>query len=263
MTQSNPVLQNEFSFDRLFCEVLEGSNYSLYYNSHFSDDPIFNHAAISNYILDSDEYSSIEIASIIDAIIISTENVKVPASIYVERFWKNARKIEGDAIDSGFRIIEQMEVMTKKVEPPAEECGDIKVDQTRDVDAWNKAFVKSFAIPPGWLPELERRVRISLDDRSTILIMAKEKNLIEPSGCLLMHIDPQDHLGVYCVGTIPERRSHGVAKAMMAKAQGYAFENSCKRILLQTLKSDGVTPMYLNMGFDIAFERDVLQLQPE
>jgi GNAT superfamily N-acetyltransferase len=261
LTHNNPVLQNEFSFDRLFCDVLVGTNYSLYYNAHFSDYPIFNHAAISNSVLDSDEYSSIEMASIIDSVVSNTENVKVPASIYVERFWKNARQLERDAIDSGFRIIEQMEVLAKKVEPPSEVHGDIKVDQTRDVDAWNKTFVKSFGIPPEWLSELERRVRMSLDDRATILIIAKEKNLTEPSGCLLMHIDPKDYLGVYCVGTIPERRSRGVARSMMAKAQVYAFEKNCTTMLLQTLKSDGVTPMYSKMGFDLAFERDVLQLQ--
>ena len=45
-----------------------------------------------------------------------------------------------------------------------------------------------------------------LDDESTILMIAREKNLIEPSGCLLLHIDPRITLGVYCVGTIPERR---------------------------------------------------------
>jgi GNAT superfamily N-acetyltransferase len=255
------VLQNEFSFDRLFCDVLVGTNYSLYYNAHFSDDPIFNHATISNSILESNEYSSKETASIIDAVVTNTGQVKVPASIYVERFWKNARSLERDAIDSGFRIIEQMEVLTKKVETPSEEHVDIKVEQTKDVDAWNRAFVKSFGIPPGWLSELERRVRMSLDNRSTILIIAKEKNLMEASGCLLMHIDPKDHLGVYCVGTIPERRSHGVARSMMAKAQEYASKNNCTTMLLQTLKSDGVTPMYLKMGFDLIFERDVLQLQ--
>jgi len=261
LTQDYLVLQNEFSFDRLFCDVLAGSNFSIYYNAYFSDDPIFNHAAIASSILDSEEYSSIEIDSIIDAIVTKTKSVDVPASIYVERFWKNARSLEGDAIESGFRIIGQMEVLTKGVEKPSEEDCDIDVYQTKDIDAWNRAFVKSFDIPPGWLPELERRLRMFVCDRSTILMIAKEKNLEEPSGCLLLHVDPQDHLGVYCVGTIPERRSHGVAKSMMVKAEEFAFENKCDRILLQTLKSDGVAPMYLKMGFAIDFERDVLQLE--
>ncbi len=255
------MLQNEFSFDRLFCDVIVESNFSIYYNAHFSDDPIFNHAAISSSILDSDEYSSIEIAAILDSIVTKTDSVRVPASIYVERFWKNARRFEGDSIDYGFRIIEQMEVLTKGVERPPEEDTDIRVERTKDINTWNKTFVKSFGIPPSWLSELERRTRMLLDDESTILMIAREKNLIEPSGCLLLHIDPRDHLGVYCVGTIPERRSHGVAKSMMITTQEYAFQNKCRTILLQTLKSDGVTPMYLKMGFAIDFQRDVLQFQ--
>ena len=127
LIQSGPVLQNEFSFDRLFCDVIVESNFSIYYNAHFSDDPIFNHAAISSSILDSDEYSSIEIAAILDSIVTKTDSVRVPASIYVERFWKNARRFEGDSIDYGFRIIEQMEVLTKGVERPPEEDTDIEL----------------------------------------------------------------------------------------------------------------------------------------
>ncbi|HVB13043.1 MAG TPA: GNAT family N-acetyltransferase, partial [Nitrososphaerales archaeon] len=66
--------------------------------------------------------------------------------------------------------------------------------------------------------------------------------------------------GIYCLGTLPEKRNRGIAKTLMMTAEGYAARSGSKYLTLQTVVRDGVTPMYEKMGFNVEFERDVLQL---
>lgn len=137
---------------------------------------------------------------------------------------------------------------------------NIRVEQTKDVNAWVGAFAKSFRIPEYWIGELKKRTTQVLNDKSVVLLLATEENMDEGSGCLLFCEHPPHYLGVYCVGTIPERRSRGVAKSMLIYTESYARENGSDLVLLQTVRSDGVTPMYLKMGYTLDFERDVLQM---
>jgi len=182
--------------------------------------------------------------------------------LYVDRFWRNSKSLEKDAIEFGFMIIEQMHIL-KKATPTftSQEDPAIEVQATEDTLLWNNAFVKSFAIPENWIKELETRLQQIINDPKTILLVAKEKGFSEASGCSLIHVDPPDCMGVYSVGTIPERRSHGVARALMAAAEIEAMQKKCDTMVLQTLASDGVAPMYFKMGYETAFERDVLQFR--
>jgi GNAT superfamily N-acetyltransferase len=256
------LLENETFFDRLFCDVNTGSGFSIYYNSYFSDDPIFNHAFLSQSILNSEKYDTSVLVNSLEKIASKTSSLQIPATLYLERIWRNVSSIEKDAIDFGFVITEQIHILTKKISSPqSAENPKISVSLTRDVDLWNNAFVKSFSIPESWISELTSRLGLLLGNANAYLIVAKEEGFREASGCLLAVVNPPDIMGVYCVGTVPERRSRGVARAMMNRSEVLGLERNCKTMVLQTLASDGVTPMYLKMGFETAMERDVLQLR--
>ena len=261
----NPVfprlLQNEFSFDRLFCDVIASDYFSIFYNRNFSEDAIFNHTSFSSSVLSAKNYDSSETIDTFKEINSKTMELGVPSTLYVERFWENARRLEQDAIEFGFIITEQMHILTKRPRENLQSMEDpaVRPLETEDIDLWNSAFVKSFQIPEGWIPELKRRLCSLVNDHNTGLIIAIEDEAPAASGCLLYTIDPPACTGIYCVGTIPERRSHGVAKSMMDYAENIAVRRGCEIMVLQTLARDGVTPMYLKMGFETAFERDVLQ----
>jgi hypothetical protein len=255
------LLQNETAFDSLFCDKVDGVGFSIYYNPHFWDDPIFNHVIFSSSVLDSENFNSLELDSSFEEIIERTRKIQIPATLYVDRFWRNSKSLEKNVIDFGFMIIEQMHILKKAVRNPESVEATIEVTGTEDTNLWKNAFVKSFGIPETWIKELEGRLEQIVKDRKTILLVAMEKGFSEASGCSLIHIDPADCMGVYCVGTIPERRSHGVARALMVATEIEALERKCHTLVLQTLASDGVAPMYFKMGYDTAFERDVLQFR--
>lgn len=263
MIPNSSLLENEVSFDKIFCDVSVDSGFFIYYNSYFSEDPIFNHASFSSSVLSSKNYISEKTEKLLDKIARKTSELRIPASLYVERFWRNSRTLQKDAIDFGFVVIEQMHILKKKIEATvAEETPGISVSETKDIGLWNRAFAKSFTIPDPWIPELVSRLKAVVEnDSHTLLLAASEDGVSEASGCLLLRLHPPECMGVYCVGTIPERRNHGVARVMMAAAEKEASERGCEVMVLQTLESDRVAPMYFSLGYETAFERDVLQLR--
>ncbi|MDA4111404.1 MAG: GNAT family N-acetyltransferase [Thaumarchaeota archaeon] len=255
------MLGNEYSFDELFSDVKREDDFTLFYNKYFSDDPIFNHAVVSEKIMDSGDPSEEKILDVLANIKSAASGKQVPASIFVEEFWRHARKFEGAAVEFGFRVIEKMEIMSKVIgDSVMPVSGQIFVDETKDIEKWNATFVRSFGIVDTWRPELRSRGKLIVENSSTVLLLAREKEIsAEASGCSLLHFFPEGLVGVYCVGTVPERRFKGVARSLMLKAESIAKQRKSNLILLQTLASDGVFPMYQKMGYGIDFERIVMQ----
>ena len=257
------MLLNERSFDKLFCDVSSSNRFDLYYNRSFSDDPVFNHAVVDDSILESIDELDRDSLSVLLYEIKSEASVKnVPPTIFVEKFWKIAQRLERAAIEDGYLIAGLMQILSKGVVTASNSREkQIEVIETKNLPLWNEVFMHSYSINPTWEPELLRREGMFSNDRSTTLLLAKESNSgLAASGCMLLHRIPNDFLGVYCVGTLPRSRHRGIASSMMRKAEDLATSIGCKYLTLQTLANDGVTPLYQNLGFEIEFERTVLQL---
>lgn len=257
------MLLNERSFDKLFCDVSNTNRFDLYYNQHFSDDPVFNHVVVDDSVMESpDELDDNSLSILLHEIKTEADQKDVSPTIFIERFWNLAQRLEKSAIEDNFRIAGMMEILSKEVVRKTTLSPNRAVDvvETKDFGLWNQIFMRSFLLNPLWEAELLKREEMFNMDQSTILFVAREHKDDRASGCMLLHRIPKDYLGIYCVGALPERRNRGIAAAMMAKAETYAAEVGCKYLTLQTVTNDGVTPMYTNMGFKIDFERDLLQL---
>ncbi|MDG6996144.1 MAG: GNAT family N-acetyltransferase [Nitrososphaerota archaeon] len=254
------MLANERSFDRLFCDVFKEQYFQVYYNQKFADDPVFNH-----FVLD-DRLSSIanpEFAfeQLLSDCVATSNKLKITASIFVDKYLPWTDEFERVAIDRGFRIGGRMNLLTKLVGSLSERITHrAHVDVTRDVDLWNRTFMRSYDIPDSWSDELLTRERNFLDDQRTVLLLAEELDThAKGAGCILLHAEPTDWMGVYCVGTVPESRHKGIANEMMYMSESIALSRGCKYLTLQTIESDGVTPMYQKLGYQIQFQRDILQ----
>jgi GNAT superfamily N-acetyltransferase len=254
------MLQNERSFDKLFCEVSQSPRFDLYYNQQFAEDPVFNHAVIADSILnESADQSGYSPDSVFEEIGAMAETFRVPPTIFVEEYWKRARFFEKSAIEFGYVIAGSMNIMSKRAkEDNISARQDFEFVKTRDIALWNKTFMHAFSIGPRWEKELTKRLELlSSTDASLCLSFDKDGNAV---GCVLLHVDPQRLMGVYCVGTVPEKRDMGVATLMLGKTEQRALELGCDELTLQTIVSDGTTPFYLNLGYRVEFTRNVLQL---
>lgn len=252
------LLTNERSFDRLFCDVSNGSRFDLYFNDRFKDDPVFNHAVIDDSILSSTtDIDDITASMLFHEIKTEATRHHVPPTVFVEEFWAKSRFVQKAAVQEGYIVGGSMEVLSKIIGAQSNFASDAFVLESDDPKLWNQVFMSSYAIPPVWEEELIRREQMFSRSDSTRLLLAWDAQK-KPVGCMLTHLTPPHYLGIYCVGTVPEMRHRGVASAMLHKAETMAITCGCKYLTLQTISSDGVTPMYLKSGFRLEFRRNVL-----
>ena len=270
ITGYSRLLANERSFDGLFCDSLElEEKGTLFFNRSFPDDPVFNHVKVSTRLL---TVESIELESfdrLFQLLRNATKDLSLStASIFLEEFWPNAARFQRSAIDNGFRVHEQMKTLSKKLgqESRSERIGKgrIHVFETNDVESWNDIFMRSYLIPNSWGDELLRRERgfLKRNEGTTKLLAASERESEDASrakGCLLLNENPKGIMGVYCVGTLPEARGRGIARSMLDHSEEIGKHRGCELMTLQTVVSDNVTPMYFKLGYELDFERNILQ----
>lgn len=252
------MLLNERFFDRLFCDVSSTAKFDLYYNEHFKDDPVFNHAVVKDSFLSSK--ASADSASILlREIKAEAARCNVPPTIFVEEFWEHSVLLQKEALVEGYVVSGFMDILSKAVLPRVETASHLTVEESTDLKLWNQIFMKSYLIPAHWEQELLRREQIFLKLHTAKLLLARDAKS-KVVGCILTQIMPPEYLGVYCVGTMPEMRHHGVASTMLLEVERRAATLGCKYLTLQTISSDGVTPLYLKLGYKVEFRRTVLQL---
>jgi GNAT superfamily N-acetyltransferase len=236
---------------------------SLYTNSAFLGDPVFNHFNFDDSILDCDKPTDQGTLQRSFALVRDQQNSsKSRYSIFLEDFWKRRTEIEKSAIDCGFLISDKMEILSKKVsdDSGAKFDNSISAYESGNIELWNEIFVRSFSIPLSWNGELLRREKQILENDLATFVIADSKATAQSQavGCLLAYQSPEDCLGIYCVGTVPEFRGRGVARTMLSFCDDMAKDLGCKMLTLQTLTSDGVSPMYKKLGYATDFTRDIL-----
>lgn len=250
------LLANECAFDSLFCNVSKKSGYTLYYNAKFSEDPVFNHIVLNESIFAN---GSTEIPSILADASTTANELSIRSTLFVEDFWKNSARIQQVAISADFRVVEQMNILSKPVEKQLvpEANADITVEETSDFHTWNEVFRHSYQIPDSWNEELIFRESALVKKGDATMILSKFRE--QPAACLLLKEEPSGVFGIYCVGTVPEMRSKGIARSMLFHSEELAAKSGCKILTLQTIASDNVTPMYLKMGYKQQYRRNVLE----
>jgi N-acetylglutamate synthase-like GNAT family acetyltransferase len=157
----------------------------------------------------------------------------------------------------GFRIADQMSVMqvtepSFKVNPKLVlELGvDGKLQQWAGV--YMEAFYGDTKLRKAVLSSLERVA----ENKEVSLLIA---NLDErPVGALAL-FRTAGLCGVYCVGTIPDKRGAHVASTMLEFANRLAVSEG-RRLILQTILSDSVEPFYLKLGFKRMYLKELLVL---
>ncbi len=128
-----------------------------------------------------------------------------------------------------FRVNDEIEVVT--VEPAY-------------LRQWSETYLLSFYGETGLLNFVLRIARRIAKRKEVSLVLAKHRGSIVGTLALC---DSQDVIGAYCVGTVPAFRSKGVANAMIHFAYDFS-RNAGRRLILQTMLSDGAEGLYVRMG---------------
>jgi GNAT superfamily N-acetyltransferase len=254
------LIQNEQEFHKLFSSFRNYSRVSLYYNKVFSDDPVFNHFVVDGEFLNDESVSEELIENTVEEIKNISSDIGFRTTVFSEQIYRKTSMFEKIATSQGYRITEQMEILSKKLESNnvLQANAAIEVTKTKDFEAWNDLFMRSFSIPISWKDELLKRGGQILTDSRATFLLAKEQGAELPQGCLLAFEVPKGLMGVYGVGTDQRWRGRGIARAMMAFVENHARDAGCQFMTLQTVTSDGVSPMYKKMGYSTEFDRNIL-----
>jgi len=147
---------------------------------------------------------------------------------------------------SGYRISDQMSVMEMgepsfSVNPQVTlEMGN-KERITEWVDVYVRAFYGTVELESKVTPVLRRVSKIP----EVGLLLAYLDGMVVGALALLR---TDGMCGVYCVGTVPEVRGRRVASTMLEFASRLAVKEG-RKLILQTILSDSVEPLYLRAGF--------------
>jgi GNAT superfamily N-acetyltransferase len=153
-----------------------------------------------------------------------------------------------------YKITDQMSVM--EVDEPLFELNAeqaLTMGAKGELQQWAEVYLRSFY---GDLKLLEKVMgvleRVSGNKDTSLVLAHLEK---KPAGVLALH-RTEGMLGVYCVGTIPEMRGRHIASTMLDFANKLA-KSEGRKLILQTILSDSVEPLYVKLGFRRVYSKEL------
>jgi N-acetylglutamate synthase-like GNAT family acetyltransferase len=188
------------------------------------------------------------------------------------------RALLGAFAEKGYRIADQMSVMEMGAIPSFEGVNPDLVlelvgggggkgsdgdDDEGRLKEWAATYLRAFYGETRLLGNVNAVVeRISKkktkkgEEVSFLLASSKKK----PVGVLALSRSAKV-CGAYCVGTDPEYRGKHIATTMLEFSHRLA-EGEGRRLILQTILSDSVEALYLKLGFDRVYMKDLFVKDP-
>ncbi|MDV3278485.1 MAG: hypothetical protein LYZ69_08495 [Nitrososphaerales archaeon] len=157
--------------------------------------------------------------------------------------------------DSGYTLVDKMAVL-RLITPKFRTNGALRVESVKSGsrEGWSRAYLLSFYGGTGLLSAVSRVVSRLLRKRGVTLLEGRIGG--EVAGVLAIQRSSQ-LAGVYCVGTIPRFRKTGVSGTLISEAYRIASAGR-RRLILQTLESDGAEGFYVAGGFKRLYAKNVM-----
>lgn len=208
----------------------------LLYSREFLE-PLFNHAGLLQPPLDPKGF--------ISHVEKRYRELGLQASFFIVGGTQEYSPVEQNLAGKGYRVVDQMHVMRLKGSIRTKANVEVVVADRTMVDAWSEVYVASFGEDPKLLVAVKRIVASVVENPAVKLLIAKHEGT--PSGVLALYTSG-GVTGVYCVGTLREKRRKGVATTLLAHAAQHALKTHTE-LVLQTFESDGVVGFYTGLGF--------------
>ena len=246
---SNTIIQylerNENSFFSIWCSYISLNSTRILYNRKLSDDWLFNHATS---ILPSSAEITVfeEIRGVFD-------RMKIQPCIYVLPGPKTS--ILEEVINASNMVhIDTIEVMhTNRIPPASGNSIHITCIENKDADMWADLYLKAFDVSISAIEEVRRAVSRMLRERVDLLLAKIDGKAV---GTLALF--SQERVGgIYCVGTDPDYRKHGVGSALLSEAVRLSIRRGNFILGLQILRSANLRNFYVHNGFTKIYDKEV------
>jgi GNAT superfamily N-acetyltransferase len=180
------------------------------------------------------------------------ERKRAPHFFVQEACSKLLRNMES----AGYRGMDSMSVMTLE-NAKFSRMQEAKVAPAGggDLTKWSEVYLKSFYGGLGLMRAVTEIVE-SLHGIDEVTLLTGELGG-KPAGTMALYRTPA-LLGAYCVGTLPRFRGRGVATSLLETAHGIARSEG-RRLVLQSILSDGYEGFYKNLGFERLYLKTLLR----
>ena len=156
--------------------------------------------------------------------------------------------------DSGYKQVDRMTVLLSKGPVGTESASQTAIVSPPSADSWTRAYLGAFYGDQELAACVAPIVGRLLKARSATLLEGRIQG--ETAGVLAI-FRTEGLAGVYCLGTVPERRRLGVAETLLHRAKEIA-EREGRKLVLQSLASDGAEGYYKKRGFIALYSKRML-----
>ena len=148
----------------------------------------------------------------------------------------------------GFTFYDTQHVLKKSTETNQENL-PIHHIARKDSLLWADIFCKSYECPE-WIDEVNAIVRKSISEVE--YLVDSEYN----ASCVALY-EKNSVLGLYCLGTVQEKRRKGLAKLLITCALNQVKTKKLDFLMLETYQRDGLLEFYSKLGFEKVYEKKI------
>ena len=148
----------------------------------------------------------------------------------------------------GFTFYDAQHVLKKSTDNNLENL-PIHHIARKDSLLWADIFCKSYDCPE-WIDEVNAIVRKSVSEVE--YLVDSEYN----ASCVALY-EKNSVLGLYCLGTVPEKRKKGLAKLLISYALNQVKTKKLDFLMLETYQRDTLLEFYLKLGFEKVYEKKI------
>ena len=226
--------ENEVGFTGIWSEMTSLECGVLFLNPHLPNDIFF------------DKLTSITCLSekMIDDALYLFQRHNTRPFIYVQ----NNLALEELLRKKGFTSYDTQYVLKKSADSNLKDF-PIHHIARKDSLLWADIFCKSYDCPE-WIDEVNSIVRKSVSEVE--YLVDSEYN----ASCVALY-EKNSVLGLYCLGTIPEKRRKGLAKLLITYALNQVKTKKLDFLMLETYQRDALLDFYLKLGFEKVYEKKI------
>jgi GNAT superfamily N-acetyltransferase len=160
----------------------------------------------------------------------------------------NNSHLEEFLLKKNFKFYDTQYVLKKHIISESE-TSHVHHIEKKDSLLWAEVFCKSYDCYE-WIDEVNSTVRNSFSQVE--YLVDAEHN----ASCVALY-EKNSILGLYCLGTLPEKRKKGLAKLLINYALNKVKIKNLDFLMLETYQRDDLLGFYSKLGFEKVYEKKI------
>ena len=231
---SEKIESNDQGFTAIWSDVTQLECGTLFMNANLPDDLFF------------DKLTNITCLS--EKMIDDTTDVFHKNNMRPFVYALNNPKLEEFLLKKNFKFYDTQYVLKNRTASDIDTQYVHRIEK-KDSILWADIFCKSYDCSD-WIDEVDNIVKDSISQVE--YLVDAEHN----ASCVALY-EKNSILGLYCLGTLPEKRKKGLAKLLINHALNKVKIKNLDFLMLETYQRDDLLGFYSKLGFEKLYEKKI------